>query len=401
MAEHPLPASVLIVDDEPLIVALLEESLSREGWDCTTAISGETAWAALDQRPFDAVVADLNLLDLPGLELLRRARRRYPWIAFVFVTGVQDLQVAITAMKDGADDYLLKPLQMATVAECVHRSLRYRRSQAELQQYHQNLEELVNERTRQLRLALQQIETTYDQTLQTLGMALDLRAHEVAGHSLRVSRYAVELAARLGYGREALVRLARASYLHDIGKLGIPDAILLKPGPLNPDELAIMQSHVRIGYELVNRIALLKSAGDLIWAHQERWDGSGYPNRLTGENIPLDARIFAVADTLDAMTSDRPYRNALPLHVAVEEVRTQAGRQFDPAVVRAFLDVPQERWGQIRDELAERYGNSALFALADNLVGTAATQLGVIVPERPESPEPSARDAGMAPSDRR
>ena len=383
MAENTLPASVLIVDDEPRMVALLEDSLNRKGFVCATAASGERAWTLLEQKAFDAVVAGLNLPDLPGLELLRRTRLRYPWIAFVFMTGMPDLQLAITAMKDGADDYLLKPLPMETVAECVRHSLTQRRSRAEREQYHQNLEELVAERTRQLRLALQQIETTYDQTLQTLGMALDLRAHEVAGHSLRVSRYSVEIATCMGYSRESLVRLARAAYLHDIGKLGIPDAILLKPGPLTPEEQIIMQSHVRIGYELVNRIALLKSAGGLICAHQERWDGSGYPNGLSGKDIPLDARIFAVADTLDAMTSDRPYRSALPLPMAVDEIRAHAGRQFDPRVVQAFLEVPRERWGQIREELSERYGNSALFVLADNLVGTAATALGVIVPEHP------------------
>lgn len=383
MAENTLPASVLIVDDEPRIAALLAGSLHQKGFVCTTAASGEQAWTALDQKPFDAVVADLNLPDLPGLDLLRRARRHYPWIAFIFMTGMQDLQLAITAMKEGADEYLLKPLQMETVTECVRQALVQRRRRAEQERYHQNLEELVAERTRQLRLALQQIEMTYDQTLQTLGMALDLRAHEVAGHSLRVSRYAVEIATCLGYSRDALVRLARASYLHDIGKLGIPDAILLKPGPLTPGEQMIMQSHVCVGFELVNRIALLKSAGDLICAHQERWDGSGYPNGLSGEVIPMDARIFAIADTLDAMTSDRPYRRALPLDVAVDEIRAYAGKQFDPFVVRAFLEVPRKRWGQIRDELAERYGNSALFVLADNLVGTAVAQMGILVPEQP------------------
>ena len=210
---------------------------------------------------------------------------------------------------------------------------------------------MVERRTHQLQIAMKRIERAYDETLEALGAALDLRDTETAGHSRRVSLYCLEIARAMGCTNEQLKTIARGSYLHDIGKIGIPDSVLLKQGKLTPEEMAIMQTHVRIGYELLSRIPFLASASEIVLAHQERYDGAGYPQGLLEEEIPLGARIFAVADTLDAMTSDRPYRQALPFQTAREEIIRESGKQFDPDVVRVFLALPQNTWENIRQQV--------------------------------------------------
>ncbi len=201
-------------------------------------------------------------------------------------------------------------------------------------------ETALQENTHDHEAALRLIELTYDETLRALGAALDLRDTETAGHSERVTRYSLQIARAMNYSSEELTQLARGAYLHDIGKIGIPDSILRKEGPLSPEEVEIMQTHVQIGYELVKQIAFLAPAAEIILAHHERHDGSGYPRGLRGDEIPLGARVFAVADSLDAMTSDRPYRRARAFDAARDEIEREAGRQFDPAVVKAFLSIP-------------------------------------------------------------
>ena len=194
--------------------------------------------------------------------------------------------------------------------------------------------------------ATKRIEQTYDDTLEALAGALDLRDNETAGHSRRVSRYCLEIARAMNCSPEELRQIARGSYLHDIGKIGIPDSILRKPAKLTDKEMAVMQTHARIGYDLVSRIAFLAPAAEIVLTHQERFAGTGYPQGLVGIEIPLGARIFAVADTLDAITSDRPYRRA------AEEIDLGASFQFDPEVVRAYLSLPEDTWENIRLEVA-------------------------------------------------
>jgi HD-GYP domain-containing protein (c-di-GMP phosphodiesterase class II) len=190
----------------------------------------------------------------------------------------------------------------------------------------------------------------YDQTLRALGGALDLRDNETAGHSQRVTRYSLEIGQAMNCNEEELGELALGASLHDIGKIGIPDAILLKPGKLNPEETEIMRRHVNISHDLVSQHLFLSHAAQIVLTHHEFYDGSGYPQGLIATEIPLGARIFAVADTLDAMTSDRPYRAALPFRMAREEIRRCSGSQFDPDVVQAFRRIPEEVWSRIRAE---------------------------------------------------
>jgi HD-GYP domain-containing protein (c-di-GMP phosphodiesterase class II) len=214
----------------------------------------------------------------------------------------------------------------------------------------EHFEELVDQRTEQLQFALMQIESTYNETLLALGGALDLRDNETAGHSQRVTRYSLQIAKVVGCGLEEIKNIALGAFLHDLGKIGIPDAVLHKPGKLTPEETEIMQQHVRIGYDMVSGISFLSSAAQILLAHQEFYDGTGYPRGLAGKQIPMGARIFSVADTLDAMTSDRPYRNALSFRDARDEIVRCSGSQFDPDVVQAFLSITEDTWQCMRIE---------------------------------------------------
>jgi cyclic di-GMP phosphodiesterase len=343
---------ILAVDDEQAVCLLVCERLTTAGFECRNCSSGAQALELLKSEAFDLIISDLNMPGMSGLQLLETVHKKYPHSAFLIVTGVDDIRVATQAMKEGADDYLVKPFQFDAVLASVQRALKKKRLELEVEQYRQNLEQMVEQRTKQLQSAMKRIEMTYDETLAALGAALDLRDNETAGHSQRVSHYCLEMARAMNVEGERLKHIARGSYLHDIGKIGIPDAILLKPGKLTADEKQIMETHVRIGYDLVSRIAFLAPAAEIVLTHQERYDGTGYPQGLVGNEIPLGSRIFSVADTLDAMTSDRPYRRALPFTTARQEIENEAGRQFDPEVVRTFLTIPTGVWEEIRAEIA-------------------------------------------------
>ncbi len=205
--------------------------------------------------------------------------------------------------------------------------------------------------TRETEAALKRIELTYDETLRALGAALDLRDAETAGHCERVTRYARQIAVQMKRSDEEVVQITRGAYLHDIGKIGIPDSILLKEGKLETNEMEIMRTHVRIGYNLVSHIGFLAPAAEIILGHHEFFDGSGYPRGLKGKAIPGGSRIFSIADTLDAITSDRPYRPARSFTAACDEIEHEAGRQFDPEAVEAFLSIPQKAMlGAMREE---------------------------------------------------
>lgn len=348
---HIIPSAairVLVVDDELATRKLLGAIFSEAGLSCKDAASAEDGLAVLERESVDAVVSDLQMPGGSGMEFLAEVRRRYRWLAFLMITGVDDIGVGIEAMKKGADDYLVKPLEMEVVMASLGRALEKKRLEQEVDNYRQRLEQMVKERTRQLEAALLQVERSYEDTLEALGAAIDLRDSETAGHSHRVAAYSVRIAREWGATEQELKTFARGAWLHDIGKLAIPDAILLKPGALNEQEWTIMRSHVQIGFDLVKRIPFLADAADIVLTHHERCDGSGYPRGLKAADIPLGARIFAVADTVDAMTSDRPYRSALPFEEAYEEVRRGAGIRYDAQVASVFLKIGIKNWQAMR-----------------------------------------------------
>jgi putative nucleotidyltransferase with HDIG domain len=351
---------ILIVDDEQGIRRLLSDALGMEGFDCSDASGGSEALKLVETQSFDAVISDLRMPRTSGLELLKGVREKHSQVAFLMATAVDDVRVGIQAMKAGADDYLVKPFQLEAVLAALNRAIERKRLEQEVENYRQGLEQMVAQRTRQLQVAITLVEQTYDDTLEALSGALDLRDNETAGHSRRVTRYCLEIAKAMGCSSEQLKTIARGAYLHDIGKIGIPDAILLKPGKLTEEERAIMETHVRIGYELVCRIALLAGSAEIVLTHHERYNGTGYPQGLLGDEIPLSARIFAVADALDAMTSDRPYRRARPSSAAREEVIRESGRQFDPKVVKGFLAIPEEALEAIRLDVANPHTRTRL-----------------------------------------
>jgi putative nucleotidyltransferase with HDIG domain len=356
MNHNKFIARVLVVDDEPSILELLDAKLSLEGYDCHTASNAESALALLRREAFDVILSDLRMPGLSGLDLMKEARKIAPRAAFLLMTGEQDVRTGVEAMKMGASDYVVKPFQLASMLRSVASAIERKQLEIELEKYRQHLEEMVEKRTQQLRKALEQIERVYDETLEALSAALDLRDSATAGHSTRVTQYALKIAEVLGATDDQMQEIARAAYLHDIGKIGIPDVILLKEGILSEEEEAVMRTHVMIGYRLLSRMAFLASTAEIVRAHHERYDGTGYPSGRKGKDIPLGARIFAVADTLDAMTSDRPYRKALSFEAAREEIRKEAGRQFDPDVVDAFLSLPTTLWENIQKDSLRNHG---------------------------------------------
>ncbi len=360
MATEPAPLAhsvvlrVLIVDDEASVRRVMAVVLAQLGLPCETADSGEEALRILETHQIGAVISDLQMPGMSGMELLGKVRQLYPHVVFLVVTGVDDIKVGIQAMRQGADDYIVKPLQVDAniLLASLTRALHVKRLEQEVENYRHHLEDIVAEQTQQLREALHQIERSYDHTLEALGAAIDLRDSTTAGHSRRVFLYSIEIAKGMGGLEKQMRNIAMGAWLHDIGKLAISDAILLKPGPLTDKEREIMQRHAQIGYDLLRGIPFLAGAAEIVFAHHERCDGSGYPRGLMAREIPVGAQIFAVADTFDAMTSDRPYRSALPFKVSREVIERGAGKAYDLHVANIFLNIPEETWEAICRETA-------------------------------------------------
>jgi putative nucleotidyltransferase with HDIG domain len=276
-------------------------------------------------------------------------------------SAVNDVHVATNAFRRGAIDYILKPFERVELQSVVIRAVEHGRLRKQNALYRHNLEAIASSRTGRLRSTMQDLERSYDITLEAMGDALDLRDEETEGHSKRVTAYTIALARAMGLDSDELRVIARGAFLHDIGKIATPDSILLKPGRLNAEEMSIMREHCERGYEMVRKIPFLREAAEIVYAHQERFDGSGYPRGLRGKEIPLGARIFAIADTLDAMTSDRPYRKGTTFAAASEEIARCSGGQFDPQIVELFLALPTKSWAELRAEIG-RQSRSALSA---------------------------------------
>ena len=339
---------ILIVDDEVSVSLLVSALLERSGYITFTANRPEQALECLNENPgIDLVLSDVMMAEADGFSLLDQIGTEHPGTPVVMVTAVHDIHVATNAFRRGAIDYLLKPFGRANLLAVVERAVEHGRLRRQNAIYRQNLEEMVQARTERLRLTMQDLERSYDITLEAMGDALDLRDAETEGHSKRVTAYTTALAREVGLNVEDLRTIARGAFLHDIGKIATPDSVLLKPGKLDSAEMAIMREHCVRGYDIVKKIPFLREASEIVLAHQESFDGSGYPRGLKGEGIPLGARIFAIADTLDAITSDRPYRKGQPFEAARNEIARCAGQQFDPEIVDVFLRVPISRWQEL------------------------------------------------------
>src|SRR5246127_1639473 len=345
---------ILVVDDEDSIREIVSSMLASANYQCRQAASGLEALALLDSgEEFELMLSDLMMAGMDGIGLLEKTKERYPDMPVVMATAVHDISVALTAIRNGAYDYLLKPFEREALLNTVRRALENRRLKLENRAYQTNLEALVAQRTEQWRLALLNLEKSYDYTLEALGDALDMKDAETEGHSRRVTAYTIAIARAMGIPKEQIAVIARGAFLHDIGKMAIPDAILRKPGALTPDEITVMKEHSFLGYKVLQKIPFLQEASEIVYAHQEKFDGSGYPRGLKGEEIPLGARIFSIADTLDAITSDRPYRKARSFHAARGEIKRCSGTQFDPRVVEVYLTLPDQLWEDLRGEITQ------------------------------------------------
>ena len=344
---------ILVVDDEEPIREIVSSMLGPANYQCRQAASGLEALALLDSgEEFELMLSDLMMADLDGIGLLERTKERYPDMPVVMVTAVHDISVALAAIRNGAYDYLLKPFEREPLLNTVRRALENRRLKLENRAYQTNLEALVAQRTEQLRDAMKDLERSYDITLEALGDALDLKDAETEGHSKRVTAYTIAIARADG-------RSARTDGHHRAWRLPARhrqdgDSRRYSLEARSPDARSkspIMREHCYRGYQMLKKIPFLQEAAEIVYAHQERFDGTGYPRGLKGEAIPLGARIFSIGDTLDAIRSDRPYRAARPLSAAKEEIKTWSGRQFDPSIVEVFLSMPDTLWEDLRTQI--------------------------------------------------
>jgi putative two-component system response regulator len=361
-AESTESARILVVDDEEPIRRVIARLLQRNGYECETAGDAEEAMMLLKERDFALVLTDMDMPGTSGLDLIMQIVAMFEDIATVMVTGMDDAKLANAALKIGAYGYIIKPFESNEILINVMNALRRRGLEIENRNHRLRLEQMVRDRTAELWEAIARLEKaeknlrgSREETVQRLSIAAEFRDDETAQHIQRMSRYCGLLARKAGEDTERSELIRVASLMHDVGKIGIPDQILLKPAPLTPEERTIMEQHSEIGYRILagSQSELLRLAAEIAWTHHERVDGSGYPLGIKGSEIPLDGRIAAIADVFDALTSDRVYKKAFPLGRAIEIMREGRGGHFDPKLLDMFLDSMDEVL-LIRDQYADR-----------------------------------------------
>jgi putative nucleotidyltransferase with HDIG domain len=341
---------VLVVDDDPAVRAFFREVLTPLTTQVAEAGDAPSALEAIESGDFDVILCDVWMPYATGLDLLSMAQQTRWDVGFILVTGEIQIETVISALRMQASDFLLKPLTPEEVTRSVTRTFERLVVLRQARAYQGSLETSIQRRTRELEAALSELESNYQMTLEALVAALDAREHETFEHSLRVRAYTRYLARQAGYPPALMPSLEQAALLHDIGKIAVSDAILLKPSKLTTEEWVDMRKHPTAGDEILRRVPFLRPASAIVRHHHERFDGTGYPDGLKGAQIPLGARLFAVADTLDAMTSDRLYRRAPGWDAARNEIRLQSGKQFDPQIAELFLKVSPTVWMQVREE---------------------------------------------------
>jgi cyclic di-GMP phosphodiesterase len=338
---------ILIVDDDAQVREVLHQIFLSASYRCLQAANGQEGLETFRAARPPLIVTDLKMPVMDGIGLLEGVRREDDDTAVIVLTGAPDVKTAIDSLKLGAYDFIMKPVNVDELLFAAERALERRQLLIERREYQELLERRVEEATRDLHDA-------YRATLEALGSALDSRDVGTESHSRRVHGYALATARAYGIPEADIPDLEHGVLLHDIGKIGIPDGILLKPGPLTPEEWKTMRRHPEIGKRLIENVPFLRGAIPIIYSHHEKWDGSGYPHALKGEEIPVGARIFSVVDAFDAMTFDRPYSKAVPFETAYTEIKRCSGTHFDPTVVEAFLRVPGKLLEEIRRKSVER-----------------------------------------------
>jgi putative two-component system response regulator len=330
--ENNMSSMVLIVDDEYIGRETLQSVLEGEGYELEMAENGLQAIEKAKQLLPDVILLDIMMPGMTGFEVCQRIRSdpQIAEIPIIILTALDDRESLLNALKAGADDFISKPFDRYELRARLLGITRLNRYQ-----------KLIQERAK-LREANAQLLNAYEATIEGLSHALDLRDRETEGHSRRVTELTLKLAHAQEMSDEQIMHLRRGALLHDMGKIGVPDSILHKPATLTQDEWAIMRKHPQFGYEMLSSIEYLHPALDIPYAHHEKWDGTGYPRGLKGEEIPLSARLFAIADVWDALTSDRPYRSAWSEEEALAYIKEQSGKHFDPQVVELFFKTIKE-----------------------------------------------------------
>ncbi len=340
--------NLLVIDDKPVTLRLLVEFLSRK-FTCDQADSMGDAFDKIREKDYAVILFGLPLPDDVCEAVITQIKTVSPDSVLIVVSERDSAESAVKAFRAGAFDYILKPFQLKAIEKSVKRAYEQFELKHLKSRYHFHLEELASERAAELDKALEEVENSYRITLKALVQALETRDFETHGHSERVVTFSLRLGHELGLDKDALRNLELGALLHDIGKIGVPDAILRKPAALNEEEWNKMKLHPQHGQKILRNIPFLEGAAHLVAQHHEKWDGTGYPYGLRGEDIDLSARIFAVVDAFDAMVSDRVYRKGRPYRDAVIELERFAGTQFDPIVVEAFKSIPPEDWEVLRE----------------------------------------------------
>lgn len=338
--------TILLVDDDEDILEVLERFLRRHRFQTVRALNGREAIEKMTEHRPSAVISDIHMPEVNGLELLKSLVRQDPNILVIITTGYPDVDNTISALRGGAADFLPKPFNLNELLKSLQTGLERRREREKETSYREGLEKAVEERTRQIALLLHDVAkdigepgSTGFESVEVLRRTSVLRDIETGSHLARVRLATGEVARELGLPESEVELIREASPMHDLGKIGIPDRILLKRGPLTPDEAVIMRRHTLIGAEILEGAdsPVLRMSRVIALTHHERWDGAGYPNGLKGEDIPLAGRIVAVVDVFDALTHERCYKRASSVHETLEIMREQRGTRFDPRVFDAFL----------------------------------------------------------------
>jgi response regulator RpfG family c-di-GMP phosphodiesterase len=359
---------LLLVDENSETAELLSRIL-RSKYNCDRVETGESALWKLKQKEYSVVLCNAALLKSESLQIIPQMQMIAPHSAIVLLGEKISAEDTVKIFRAGAFDYLFKPLEFEQVETAIIRATEHYEAKCLKDRYQFHLENLAAERATEIDKALEEVESSYRITLKALVQALETRDFETHGHSERVVTFSLRLGYELGLEKEALRDLELGALLHDIGKIGVPDAILRKPARLNEEEWTKMKLHPLHGQKILRSIKFLEGAARVVGQHHERWDGEGYPFGLRGEDIDIGARIFAVVDAFDAMISDRVYRKGRPFHEALEELERCSGTQFDPLVVEAFKAIPKEDWEILRKRsLMEKQEISSFQSVVAELV---------------------------------
>ena len=369
MFEEPISEkSVLVIDNVRTRRDLITSFLSRK-YLCDETDQINVALEKIREKEYAVILTAFSLHNLQGTDLIPLLQKNSPRSVLIFISDQPIVGNTVRAFRAGAFEVIQKPFELKKIEMGVDKAFAQYELKCLKDRYQYHLEELVAERTAELDKALEEIENSYRMTLKALVQALETRDFETHGHSERVVTFSLRLGYELGLGKDALRDLELGALLHDIGKIGVPDAVLRKPAKLNDEEWNKMKLHPLHGQKILRNIGFLEGATRVVSQHHEKWDGSGYPAGLRGEEIDIGARIFSVVDAFDAMVSDRVYRKGCSYEDAVAELERFAGTQFDPVIVEAFKHVPKEDWEILRQRsLKDKQEISSLQTVVAELV---------------------------------